>query len=90
MEKGLTTYTLAELTKAGVLFLVMGGGLLMLWNKLETYDKEIRQDMRELKKETLECRSQFQYTLIEQVKKTTNVIERNTFVIENIRNEKNN
>jgi hypothetical protein len=77
--------TFTELAKAGVLFLVMGMGLWMLWQKVEEYDKDTKHDLRELKIETQECRSEYQRLLLEQVEKTTEVIERNTIVIEQLK-----
>lgn len=70
-----------ELSKAGVLFLIMGLGLYGFWSKIEQQDKEVRKELSDLREQTKDCSNKYQTLLMEQVKETTEVIERNTDVI---------
>lgn len=70
--------TLTELAKAGVLFLVMGIAIWALWTNQTKNDNEQRKRIENLEFQTKQCQQENYRILLDQLEKTTDVIERNT------------
>lgn len=70
--------TLSELAKAGVLFLVMGLAIYALWNNMQKNDEEQRERIEKLEQQTQQCQQENYRILMDQLSRTTEVIERNT------------
>jgi arabinogalactan endo-1,4-beta-galactosidase len=84
-ETSILRHAATELSKAGVLFLIMGLGLYGFWTKIEQQDREVRKELADLREQTKDCSNKYQALLLEQVKKTTEVIDRNTDVLLTLR-----
>ncbi len=70
--------TLTELAKAGVLFLVMGVAVYALWMNMQKNDQEQRERIEKLERQTELCQQENYRILMDQLSRTTEVIERNT------------
>lgn len=70
--------TLTELAKAGVLFLVMGIAIFALWDNMQKNDEEQRARIEKLEQQTAQCQQENHRILMDQLSRTTDVIERNT------------
>lgn len=78
MKDKFATQTLTELAKAGVLFLVMGVAVYSLWSNMQKNDDEQRKRIEKLERQTEQCQQENHRILMDQLSRTTEVIERNT------------
>lgn len=85
MTDKFATQTLSELAKAGVLFLVMGIAIWALWTAMVKNDEKQEDRIEMLEHKTEMCQQENYRILMDQLSKTTDVIERNTSALTNMR-----
>ena len=70
----MTELTLKELAKAGLVFLIMGIAIFVLYNKVD-------EELQILRIETKECSESYKNLLLNQLNENTKVIEKNNQII---------
>lgn len=70
----MTELTLKELAKAGLVFLIMGIAIYVLYNKVD-------EELQILRIETKECSESYKSLLLNQLNENTKVIEKNNQII---------
>lgn len=78
----------SKLAKTGITTLILGLYSYVLWQKLEQSDKDMRNEIKELKSESRNCIDNYQNLLIKEINETNRVIEKNTNAFEMLVNKK--